>query len=204
MDTIMKHESDIFRQLVPDREPVIDPETEDYMLDEMGEVVMMQTHNSSTIELPSTNMFYDQVQGSSVVIPHDAYEGYDDVTGLDPKLSKSCELYIEYEGGRYQGLTWYTVGRTAGGTNIIAMMGIRVSLANIILGKRGTARKILDAMIAVGKRHNCEYLVVVWPLPSMVPLLNKLNFTESDDPRFSSVTKVMVGSTNHYYLNISD
>lgn len=202
MDRIMADEAEIYMQLVPDREPVFDPETEDFMTDEHGQVVMTTVDNSSLISVSSHNQFYSAVQGRSVVIPHDAHEGYADVTGLDPKLSESCQLYIEYEDDVYQGLTWYTIGSTGAGT-ILAMMGIRVSLANIISGRRGTARKIIDAMLRLCGSHGCRYLVVVWPLASMVPLLEKLHFTESEDPRFTSVTRIMVSSPNHYYLDLA-
>lgn len=203
LNLIMSDEIEIYNQLSPNMLPVIDKKTQDLIFDESGKVVQHEVNSDVLIDIKPTNQFYEQVQGQSILIPYDAYIGYADVIGLDKSLSTKCELYIEYQDNIYQGMTWYIIGQADSKTKILAMMGIRVSLANIINGKHGTGRKILNAMINLCKTNNCKYLVVVWPLDTMYPLLNKFNFTESMDSRFLNVTGKMVSSTHHFYLEIN-
>lgn len=204
LEIILRDEKALFSQCVPGERPKMDETGEDVLLIN-GELQLEPNpeNQNAVLSAPKTNTFHE-LDGKSAVLSLSVYNGFGDVYGLDEKLSKSCQPLILCDAvtGRYEGLTWYIIAQTTAGEKIIAMMGIRASIANIILGRKGAGRKIMESIINLGKTHGCSQVVAVWPLESLIPLLTRLGFVEATSDRFVSVTKAMCRSNYHWALTL--
>lgn len=176
-----------------------------YQVDERGDVVtnnnnipiVIGENNPAPLEIEVGNYFH-KLNGVPNLLPCNIHNGFSDVYGIDSYTPHTEDKWFSLrdKDGNFMGGTWiYIKDKDCG------MYAIRSSLANVLTGKKGIGRELLNAVIEYAKKNGCERLVAVWPLETLVPLLEKFDFKFHYNPL--PVTNYFCsGSKGHYVLEI--
>jgi len=163
----------ILQQLKPEQ---------DYLYDDHGNVIEDAdgnptydpvVHQPVPIHVPGSNIFYPLDAMDRV--PMDVIHGYEDVHSIDEAFTKPITGYdtrflAAFDDGLYQGGVW--LFSKHGSTDHIGMYGIRTSIANYLMKRKGTARALLSHVETLGYKM----AVIPWPLESMHKLLIQLGY----------------------------
>lgn len=190
--TIRADELEIYEQLIP---------LEEYALDEYGDLkfangrpVVIRYNSPGKIVLSPTNRFYAQVDGKSNTLPSAIVDGYMDVFRLDEVLIDTDAILYTFNDPSYEGCVWLFEN-----DKYLGMYGIRSSIANTIIGKRGVATKMVQSILSSTEKT----VVVPWPLEGMWPVLRKLGFKEyntEEDNEIGQFLGPYHASTSNYWL----
>jgi hypothetical protein len=143
----------------------------------------------TTLNVPETNMFRE-LNGLTVTISEEVLDSYYDVYQIDFRFFKNilenpnqnindifrCVCF--FTEGSYDGCIWIKVL-----PDYIGLYGIRTSLQNFILNKRGKSLKMLELI----KQHYSDghrRLVAINPLRVFTDILKKQNYQQIIDKRF--------------------
>ena len=130
----------------------------------------------------------------SNLIRQDIYNGYQDVYAID-RGHRWTWLSMRNQNLDFEGGTWFSIVGTAFG-----IYGIRSALKNTLLKKRGIGRTLIAEIQKYARKHGCNQLICVWPLITIIPLLEKLGFAYREEA--CELTKKFCGGRGHYILNI--
>lgn len=153
-----------------------------YKVDEYGDLLLDNNdHFVIDYENPIgriSNPLYPELEGLDNRVDFDIINGYKDVLGIDElkKNDPRFKLLVALRPGNriFEGVVW-----TWEDENYIGIYGIRSSISNYLLGVKGTASAIINKVKEIaGERR----VIVSNPLLTMISLLERKGFTESNDP----------------------
>jgi hypothetical protein len=109
--------------------------------------------------------------------------------------------------GEFRGSVWLFTHRNA--PNYLGFYAIRASVLNIVIpgaaDRRGVARALITGATTFAQQRNLSHIVVPWPLVSMMPILIKHGFHETNTCRttperhfFSGLT----GTSNYFTRDV--
>lgn len=143
-------------------------EYNDWVVDEKGKPFVIGENKAGVIHYPG-------LEGIDNRVPQNVINGFDDVFGIDLMINGKeprieTKIMVLYQDGVYQGSTWIFYD-----DQYFGIMGIRTSIENYLLKKKGIASMILKEVIqdSDGRR-----IVVPDPLETMTPLLRQNGFVE--------------------------
>lgn len=203
LEVIKTDEKVILQQLKPEQDFLVD-QYGDIILDASGDPVYdTVVHQPMPIHVPESNIFYPLDAMDRV--PIDAINGYDDVYSLDNGFIKPIYGYhtrflAAFNDGLYQGGLW--LFSRHGSTDYIGIYGIRTSIANYLMKRKGTARALLNYIETLGYK----VAVIPWPLESMHNLISQLGYQEHTKIRETPETIFLAPVTktsNYWTKNIS-
>lgn len=170
-----KNEINLFNDKMRIRQIFEFDELGDMVFDDSDKAVIKGENTPIPLSMEPGNTF-SILNGESDLLDIDIYNGYSDVYEIDLKPRGSWISMRDSKGIFYAG-TWFNiVGKDFG------IYGIRSSLINTILKRKGIARKFLVSLIEIARMNNCERIVAVWPIPTLIPLLEKMVFTYIEKP----------------------
>lgn len=204
-------ESEILSMLKPDREYLVD-DNGNYFLDKHGDPILNPlSPEPKIVSIGAKNMFGPLEFKDRV--SEDVIDGFQDVYDIDDQFldreaytpggklhNYNVRFLAAYEKGVYQGGVW-TFNRL-GDNQFLGLYGIRSSMANVVTGKRGVARALLEHVENLGSFKN---VIIPWPLQSMVPLLNKTGYLEVNSRASTPERQFLApvtGTSNYWIKNV--
>ena len=126
--------------------------------------------------------------------------GFKDLTNYDILCSVLCDSKDEYLGH-----VWIYTSKLF--PQFCGIYGMKSSIINIINreNKDVATKLLLNGVIPYAKTKGCNEIVVPWPLPPMVKLLERLGFKEFNTQHLTDERRFLedVSSTSNYFvLNI--
>ena len=167
---IYNDEIQLFNQLQPLEKIWINPETDDIEIDSKTNKPLTDGENPiQYINLQSDNI-YSYLNNTDNRIHFDTFNGYTDVFSIDKFLKTKFEpqFLTFWDRGVYVGAVWVLTD-----SEYFCIYGIRSSVANTVSKNKGIGIRMIQTIISYAESKK---VVVVWPLPGIIPVLNKLGF----------------------------
>lgn len=157
-------------------------------------------------------------------ISNDAISYFADAASIDSYFLKelsreASKTLINYSvrgiillfNGDYYGHVWYFTN--TGYPEFCGLYGMKASLANLLFRlscdisektthRKGIAHRILtDGVYPLAKSEGRTRVVVPWPLPPMIPILNSLGYTEHNETNYNRERLFLshVAGTSNYF-----
>lgn len=201
-------------------EPILEPTPSE------SPEVTKQKVLSNLSEFPDLGLAYGDCRGSfSFRIEMNAYNFFGDAASIDryflPRLSRGIfqmEKKFQSKGiiltyyGNYYGHIWYFT--TDQYPEFCGLYGMKSSLVNLLFRlschkvshRAGIAKRIInDGVLPLAKSQGRKRIVVPWPLPPMIPILNSLGFIEhntTDNTPERLFLSGMTSTVNYFTLDL--
>jgi hypothetical protein len=189
------------------------------------DLIMSQLLQEGNILVPQLQLLRQQCPNTFTFrTTHDTIGNLRDVFGLDAyfitdesishlgdskddslkRLGVKSHCLVCVSGSDYYGCVW--LFERPEYPQFIGIYGIRGSILNLLVSKcstsrRGVATTLIEGVQNFGKMGGKTKVVVPWPLRPMVPILNKLGFTEvnTSDNTLERLFLEPVASTSNYF-----
>jgi hypothetical protein len=228
MTTIRRKEEVLLDDLIPTE--YISGETDDgepiwsKTIDDIGPETPEQVQQILKKHLPyfpELNKAVEECRGKlSFRVPMDTINWFGDAASIDQyflphvdsKHGYSTKGIVLLYNEEYFGHVWYFSSETY--PEFCGIYGMKSSLVNVLVRsacdtidyRRGVAKRIMtDGVILLARREGRKTIIVPWPLPPMIPILNGMGFTEhnvDDLNRERSFLKPYTGTSNYFTLSI--
>ncbi len=225
MIEIRRRESVLYADLIPDKyvvgetsegEPIF-TSAEDEMGPETPEFVedMVSKHAEMFPELPRA---YAECNGKlSFRIPMDSFNWFGDAASIDnyflpATLSRpdgySTKGIVLLHNKDYFGHVWYFTSSAY--PQFCGLYGMKSSLINVLVRsacdtidyRKGIAKRILkDGVMKLVREEGRTKVIVPWPLPPMIPILQSLGYIEHNETVQTPERKFLsryTGTSNYY------
>lgn len=138
-------------------------------------------------------------------VPMDIIHGYEDVHAIDEAFTRPINGYdtrflAAFNDGLYQGGVW--LFSKHGSMDHIGIYGIRTSIANYLMKRKGTARALMNHVETLGYKM----AVIPWPLESMHNLLIQFGYqahTKTKDTPETIFLLPVTRTTSYWTKSIS-
>lgn len=179
--------------------------------------------------LPDLSKAYRECGGASSKFSFrmkaEAHNFFADAAAIDnyflPELSPSSALKSPHEAkavvlfydNEYYGHVWYFTHPRY--PEYCGIYGMKSSLVNLLYRlscpgeyghRKGIAKRILtDGVFSLAREEGRKVLIVPWPLPPMIPILETMGFTEHNEQRMTperEFLKDLASTSNYFTLNL--